>query len=104
MTTLAVSFLIDPFKWGINTGITEGAKLFPSATKDRAKDDLLTISQSKVADIMATFRHDSNMFFWSKLVNMIGNNKGGACSNPRVLHSLLFEYGEGRGGEDLVEN
>ena len=76
MTTPTESFLSNPFEGGINTGTTEGAKLFASATKDRVKDDLLTISQSKVTNIIATFRHDSNIFCWGKLVNIIGNNKG----------------------------
>ena len=62
MGTPATPFLSDPFEGDINPGTADGAKLFASATKDRVKDDILTVSQSKVTDIMATFRHDSNMF------------------------------------------
>ena len=62
MTTPPISFLSDPFEGDINPGTADGAKLFASATKDRTKENLLTIVQSKVTDIMTTFRHDSNMF------------------------------------------
>ena len=71
MSTPVIYFLSDPFEGDINPGTADGAKLFATATKDRTKEDLLMISQSKVADIMSSFRHDSNMFCWGKLINMI---------------------------------
>ena len=70
MSTPAISFLSDPFEGDINPGTADGAKLFATATKDRAKEDLLMISQSKVTDIMSSFRHDSNMFCWGKLIKI----------------------------------
>ena len=62
MSTRAIYFPSDPFEGDINPGTADGAKLFAMATKDRTKEDLLMISQSKVTDIMSSFRHDSNMF------------------------------------------
>jgi len=87
MTTPPISFLSDPFEGDINPGTADGAKLFASATKDRTKENLLTIAQSKVTDIMATFRHDSNMFCWGKLINMIDDNKGGRV---RILEDFTL--------------
>ena len=77
MTIPPIYFLSDSFEGDINPGMVDGAKLFASATKNRTKENLLTITQSKITDIMATFRHDSNMFCWGKLINMIDDNKGG---------------------------
>lgn len=62
MNTPTISFLSDPFEEDYNPGTADGTKLFVSAIKDWTEENLLTIAQSKVNDIMATFRHDSNMF------------------------------------------
>ena len=51
------------------------------------KDDLLTVSQSKVTDIMATFRHDSNIFCGGKVINAIGDNKVG---HVRILEDFTL--------------
>ena len=82
-----VTFLSDPFEGNITPRTTDGAQLFASATKDRVKDNLLMISQSKVTDIMATFRYDSNMFCCGKLLNTIVDNKGG---HIRILEDFIL--------------
>ena len=87
MITPPIYFLSNPFKGDVNPRTVDGAKLLASATKDRTKENLLTIAQSKVADIMATFRHDSNMFCWGKLINMIDDNKAGCV---RILEDFTL--------------
>ena len=70
------TFLSDPFEGDINPGTVSGQKLYTLATADRRKEDLLSIAQENVSNIMSVFRHDSNSFGWGMLVNNIITGDG----------------------------
>ena len=64
-------YLSDPFEGDINPGTSTGQKLYTLATADRKKEELVSISQENVSNIMSAFRHDSNSFGWRFLINNI---------------------------------
>ena len=75
-TLIIATYCSDLFEGDINPGTTTGQKLYPLAISNRNKDDILTIDQENVADILYVFRHDPNSFRWDKLVNNVQDATG----------------------------
>ena len=75
-TLTMATYCSDLFEGEINPGTTTDQKLYTLTISNRNKDDLLTIDQENVADILSVFRHDSNSFRWDKLINNVQDAVG----------------------------
>ena len=65
------SYMSDPFEGGVNPRTSYGQKIYTLVTADRKKDDLLSISQENVSEIMSDFCHNANDLGWGYLVHDI---------------------------------
>ena len=68
---LTTVYLSNPFERYIIPGDVSGLKLYIFPTADRQKEDLLTILQENVTNIMSVFRYDLNSFGWGMLTKNI---------------------------------
>ena len=62
--TIAEKFVEDPYKTGINTGTSNGKKLYQDATKEMDSKDLITVNAKNARNFGTQIKKRLNLHHW----------------------------------------
>ena len=84
-------FLSDPFEWGTNPGMPSVLKIHTLAMTDAKNDELILISQEKVANIMAESHHATPSLSRGALTNNISQIAGDLLHIPETFQACTLD-------------